>query len=76
MHLYYPHQSSEPRSFSTRLQKFLSPPRQNKDTANRDKFSIFYFASHAFALVVVFIFWVNIFPHKQGTEKGKISFKQ
>lgn len=71
MHLHYPHYDTQPESFSTKLQKFFSPPRSNSKTKNRDWFSLFYVTTNAFVLMSVFIHWAVIVPKYNSTHPGE-----
>jgi hypothetical protein len=70
MHLYYPHHGSQPQTWKTRMQKFLSPPRQHTSTKNRTWFSIFYTAANTFPLVSAAIHWCVLVPTKHATIPG------
>ncbi|KAE9376300.1 hypothetical protein N431DRAFT_554764 [Stipitochalara longipes BDJ] len=67
MHLYYPHHGSQPQTWKTRVQKFLSPPRQHSSTQNRVWFSIFYTAANTFPVVSAAIHWFVTVPTKHAT---------
>ncbi|TVY65747.1 hypothetical protein LSUE1_G006707 [Lachnellula suecica] len=65
MHLHYPHHRTAPRSMATRMQSFLSPPRQHESTKNRTWFSIFYTAATTFPHLATLIYWALLIPmHK------------
>ncbi|PMD29692.1 hypothetical protein L207DRAFT_574076 [Hyaloscypha variabilis F] len=74
MHLYYPHHGSQARNWKTRVQKFLSPPRQHSSTQNGTWFSIFYTASNTFPLVSAAIHWFITVPTKHATIPGDHTF--
>ncbi|KAH6718614.1 hypothetical protein DL95DRAFT_461681 [Leptodontidium sp. 2 PMI_412] len=62
MHLHYPHHSTSTPSNATRIQKMLSPPRQNPTTKNRTWFSIFYTVAQTWPHVSAFIHWAILVP--------------
>ncbi|KAH8766503.1 hypothetical protein F5882DRAFT_12103 [Hyaloscypha sp. PMI_1271] len=74
MHLYYPHHGSQPRTWKTRVQRFLSPPRQHSSTQNRTWFSIFYSAANTFPLVSAAMHWFVLVPTKHATIPGDHTF--
>ncbi|TVY36166.1 hypothetical protein LOCC1_G005460 [Lachnellula occidentalis] len=65
MHLHYPHHRNGPQNASTRVQRFLSPPRQQESTKNKTWFSVFYYAALTFPHLTTLIHWAISVPMNQ-----------
>ncbi|CZR67593.1 uncharacterized protein PAC_17492 [Phialocephala subalpina] len=67
MHLHYPHHGSQTQSAATRVQKFLSPPRQHTSTKNKTWFGIYYSATNSFPYTSLLIHWAILVPKNKTT---------
>ncbi|PVH77565.1 hypothetical protein DL98DRAFT_561515 [Cadophora sp. DSE1049] len=74
MHLHYPHHSTSTPTNATRVQKILSPPRQNPNTKNRTWFSIFYTLAQTWPHVSTFVHWAILVPKGRATVPGNETF--
>ncbi|KAF8857826.1 hypothetical protein BDZ45DRAFT_674440 [Acephala macrosclerotiorum] len=75
MHLHYPHHGSQTQSASTRVQRFLSPPRQHASTKNKTWFSIYYSAANSFPYTSLLIHWAILVPKNKTTIPADQIFK-